>query len=150
MANQRSPLAVPFELYDGEVVLWLMPFTTYKNNVVQSQFERIVPRSKKYGVKNKDGVFEPGWDEYGNCFVMLEGNVVDAEFKESLRPRASVWQAFWQARTGDLEARWNAYTAVATLWFNSDFWEAYRGTRDATFDADDAIKQPDEDADPKS
>lgn len=129
----RSPLAVSYSLYDGAVVFWYMPYTTYLNNVVQRKFETIIPSDQ--------------WGEYERLFVMFEANVVDAEFSGGqVDARALAWQAYWQSRDGDLEHHWNAFVANAALFMSLDFWTGWNATRDRTFDGDGALAQG---ADPK-
>lgn len=155
----RNPLAVPFSLYDGQVTLWYMPYTTLLNNVVQQKFEQIVPRYSDTETVLVPAEVEGGepteakkelWGEYETAFVMIEANVIDAEFAPELCKQAQVWKTYWSARTGDLANNWQVYTAVAALFLNLDFWRGWNATRDHDFDGDALLAKPVEGAAPQS
>lgn len=144
----RKDLAVPVDLYDGAMTLWVMPYVSAMNNIVQRKFERIVPGG---GGEQADGTVQhPDWTWLERAFVMIEGNVVDALFNRDKLPLpARMWQAYWSERNGDLVHNWDAFAGVAAQEMTDGFWLAYKQAQaDQGLKGDEDLRQPEDNADP--
>lgn len=146
----RKDLAVPVDLYDGAMTLWVMPYVSAMNNIVQRQFEKIVP--SEIALDDKGNSRHVDWTWIEAAFVMIEGNVVDAAFNHDKPPLAArAWNAYWSERNGDLEYNWQAFVGVATEDMTNGFWTAYAEAKriGGLADAPD-LQAPPKDADPNA
>jgi len=141
----RNSLAVPYELYDGEAVLWLLPYSSYRSGMVMNQFAVLVPQHEE---PDADGTPRKVWDSTGNVFVLMEGHLLDVEVREGARLAARAWGAYWASRNGDLAHNWEAFQTVATKTMNDDFIDAFNATRDTAFAAEPDLQEPPKGADP--
>lgn len=132
----RKDLAVEQRLYDGAVTLWVMPYVSAMNNIVQHKFERIVPREE--------------WTWLEKAFVMIEANVVDAAFADGDVPLpARMWRAYWQSRNGDPDHNWEAFVGIAAPEMTDPFWDALSSAQaSSATQASPALRNPGDDADP--
>lgn len=147
----RKDLAIPVDLYDGAMTLWVMPYVSAMNNIVQRQFEKIVPGGGE--VKEDGTVTHPNWTWLERAFVMIEGNAVDAAFnREKLPLPARIWNAYWSERNGSLEHNWEVFVGVAVEDMTQGFWLAYEEakTRGGLADAAELQKPEDNDTDPNA
>ena len=146
----RKDLAVPVDLYDGSMTLWVMPYVSAMNNIVQRQFEQIVPGG---GEEQPDGSVEhPNWTWLERAFVMIEGNTVDAVFNSDDPPMpARIWQAYWSERNHSLEHNWNTFIGVAAQDMTNGFWQAYYEAQAGLgLQGNPDLQEPEEDADPNA
>ena len=143
----RNSLAVPHELYDGALVLWLLPYSSYRTGMVMNRFAEIVPQHEEPDEQGKPRMV---WDNTGNVFVLLEGHLLDLEVKDDQRLEVRMWGAYWSARNGDLAHNWEEFQTVNTRRMNDDFIDAYNATRDTSYAASPDLKQPPEGADPNA
>lgn len=121
----------------GGLTLWLMPYTTYRVNVISEELRRIVP--------------EEQWDDFHKTFVNFEGSTVDIEINDKATREEQAFSVYWTNRNGDMRTNWELFSAVCGTEFLNLFWEARLHTRDHSMDAPPALRDdPAEDADPNA
>lgn len=122
--KELAVAAAPAAL-NGTLTLWMLPYLTFKSNVVNAAFADIVPSDQ--------------WETQHTTFVTCESLVVDVEVADNAPTEARGFALYWRERGDDLRVNWDAFTSAVGGQAILAFWEAYAATRDASYDAPEAL-----------
>jgi hypothetical protein len=124
-------LAKRWESEDGQLVLFMVPFTPVRVDVVNDELAAIAPVAT--------------WSAVHNTYVGYASYVIDAEFSDALSTERQALKAFLADRSGNTAEDWNNFQFAASAQVMKDFWAAYRATRDTAIEqaapADDSEKK---------
>lgn len=132
-------LAIPFDLYDGQMTMYVLPYGTLLVNKVIGGFDAFLPTEQR--------------DSFDWALIKLESFVVDIEFHgKKLAPKVRGWQVYWQAAQDcpDYPDKHQLFREIAGIHFVADVNLAFNQTRDASLDAPGDLQTPAEDAAPQS
>jgi len=116
--NALKTLARPFSALEGQVVFYMMPYTTLRWQILLKAFAEIVPRDD--------------WEYAESIFVLFEGNIVDMEFawNEQATSQSRAYEVYWQGRTGNVAQDWALFLSVFAPDALAVLSQAYDATRD--------------------
>lgn len=129
-------LAKQAVVMDGQLTIWMMPYLTLKNDIVQAAFEKVVPRDE--------------WGYIHNTFLIVEGVMIDVEAAPNAGLEAQALAYYWRNRNGSIAANWDSFTQVAGGKAYGAIWDAWNATRDTTIEDPEANERRGDDPEASS
>lgn len=115
MLNPKD-LARRHEAFGGAVAFYILPYLTFRTDLVVKEMEKIAPREE--------------WTSAHHTLLQMEGNVVDIEFAEELPDEAKPLAYYWQEHNGDLKHNLHLMAQFANTELHNEFWDAWNRALD--------------------
>jgi len=137
--GHTSTPAKPYEAFDGQILMLIMPYKTFKLRLVHQRLD--------------DGTPIELWDESKHSFFITVGSTVSCELlvdETDLSEMARGFWYFWQHQTGDILKDYELFLRYVAVESLTELYEAFNSTRTVVPKADEALHKgrPDQKTDP--
>ena len=137
--GRTSTPGKPYEAFDGQILMSIMPYNTFKLRVVYQRLEA-------------DQAIED-WDSAKSAFALVIGSMIGCELlvdEAELSDQARGFWYFWAHQTGETLADYDLFITYIAMESLDEFFAAFKATRSVLPQADEALHggKPDATLDP--